>query len=120
MTNHGGKREGAGRKPRTDGRKRRLVSVNLTDEEYSQVMGLDIEKRREQLMVTLTDRVAQVDYIDRAAQEMTSADVTLADYNGDVEALANDAVDNLFDLPEWWNEHDTNLFKLKVREYITS
>ena len=49
-TTHGGKREGAGRKPREDGRTRRLVSINLTDAELEQVKRLSPDVRREILL----------------------------------------------------------------------
>jgi hypothetical protein len=75
-------------------------------------------------MITLTERVAQVEYIDQVAQGLTSMDVTLDDYNGDTDAFVEDVIrwwqeDPLGEIPDWWNEHDTNLLKHKVREYIT-
>ena len=55
----GGRRPGAGRKPRTDGRKRRLVSVSLTRQEYEAVKALTPDERRVVLMSAIKARTGK-------------------------------------------------------------
>lgn len=52
---HGGKRQGAGRPPRKDGRKLRLVKVALNDAEAEQVLAMSTDKRREKLIAKVLD-----------------------------------------------------------------
>ena len=50
-TKRGGRRPGAGRKPRKDGRKTRIVKIALTDEEFGAVKALlSTDSRRDALM----------------------------------------------------------------------
>jgi len=93
MTNHGGAREGAGRKPRQDGRERRHVSVNLTEEEYEEIMGLDIEKRRKRLMLEFQTWAEDI----YDAQSITATEYPSA------EAYADDLMD-LAEQQEWTND----------------
>jgi hypothetical protein len=47
---HGGRREGAGRKPRKDGRKLRLVKIALNDKETVRVLSWSTDERRVRLL----------------------------------------------------------------------
>ena len=47
----GGKREGAGRKPRQDGRKSRLVRVMLTDQEYEHIKAFTKPDQRREILI---------------------------------------------------------------------
>ena len=60
MTNkRGGRRPGAGRKPRKDGRKTRVVKVALTDEEFTAIKGLlNTDSRRDALMKAIEQMAA--------------------------------------------------------------
>jgi hypothetical protein len=49
---HGGRREGAGRKPRKDGRKLRLVKIALNDKEVERVLSWSTDERRVRLLGT--------------------------------------------------------------------
>jgi len=46
----GGRRKGAGRKPRTDGRQWRIVKIPLTSDELERVKAITPDKRREILL----------------------------------------------------------------------
>jgi len=55
----GGKRAGAGRKPRQDGRESRSIRVALTKEEYDRVIGeTNPDTRRERLLRQERDNAA--------------------------------------------------------------
>jgi len=47
---HGGRRPGAGRKPRTDGRTWRIIKLPLTDTELELIKSLPPDKRRRVLL----------------------------------------------------------------------
>ena len=51
---HGGKRDGAGRKSRKDGRTGRLVRIPLTVDEHLDVLKIPPDKRREILLAAIT------------------------------------------------------------------
>lgn len=53
---HGGKRPGAGRKPRKDSRHGRLVRIWLTDQEHIDVLTLSTDERREALLQAVKNR----------------------------------------------------------------
>ena len=50
---HGGRRAGAGRKPRQDARKSLIIRVALTDHEHLQVLTLTPDQRRKALLAAL-------------------------------------------------------------------
>ncbi len=52
---HGGKRPGAGRKPRKDNRAGRLVRIPLTVDEHLAVLKIPPDKRREILLTAIRD-----------------------------------------------------------------
>ena len=53
----GGRRKGAGRKARQDGRKSRLVRVMLTDEEYKLVKDLTKPDERRRILMREIERM---------------------------------------------------------------
>ena len=68
------------------------------------------------------DRVRQVNEIDRVAQDLTSSQITVADYGGSVETFTYDVVADWLeavDLPSWWDAHDTELLKDRVRQHAS-
>lgn len=50
---HGGRRLGAGRKPRQDGRRLRVLKVALTDAEFERIRKLSTDQRREALLAAI-------------------------------------------------------------------
>lgn len=64
----------------------------------------------------MNERTRQVNDILQSAEELTSMSYTLADYDGDVEAYIDDAVEMC---PLELDEHDEELFRERVREIIT-
>jgi len=114
---HGGKRAGAGRKPRTDGRQRGLVRVNLTAEEHrALVENTDPDERRKRIMDT-EDRVQQVNWIRQYASDLVDSQPPECTAEEIVEYALNDVDrDPRDELPSWFDTHDRSLLLRFVKE----
>ena len=68
-----------------------------------------------------TNRVDQVGYVRQVAADLTSTDTP--GYDGDVEMYVESMIElwldhNVEDLPDWWDEHDTELLGRFMREEL--
>ena len=68
------------------------------------------------------DRVKQLNWIREVATYLTTQKATVEDYGGDANAYAEDAVAFYLEedeIPQWWDEHDTNLLREQIVEFLS-